>query len=308
MEAKVSFTVVGFFVLVLGAALIGAVLWLTSGKYYGRSYSTYRTYMSDSVAGLNLNAPVKYRGVDVGFVRNIVLNPANVEEVQLTLSILRGTPVKEDTIAILQSQGLTGIAYVELTAGHKDSPLLQAKPGEEFPVIKSGPSLLTRLDTAVTTLVANLTRATESLNALLNEDNRRAISLTLADLRILSRTLAARAPTIDAALANTARTTENAARFTAQLPRLLQRIERSVDALDRMSDSVARAGTNAAQLVDGTRVDLQRFTSEGLPEMRELVAELREFTSTMSRVAADLERNPSALVWGRPPAKRGPGE
>ena len=103
--------------------------------------------MTDSVAGLNLNAPVKYRGVDVGLVRRIVLNPANVEEVQLTLAIQHGTPVKEDTIAVLQTQGLTGIAYVELTAGRKDSPLLQARAGEEFPVIRAGPSLLTRLDT-----------------------------------------------------------------------------------------------------------------------------------------------------------------
>ena len=71
MEAKFNFAVVGIFVLTLGAALIGGVLWLTSGKYYGKSYKTYVTYMTESVAGLNLNAPVKYRGVDVGIVRKI---------------------------------------------------------------------------------------------------------------------------------------------------------------------------------------------------------------------------------------------
>ncbi|HTP46647.1 MAG TPA: MlaD family protein [Casimicrobiaceae bacterium] len=308
MEAKVNFTVVGIFVLTLGAALIGGVLWLSSGKYFGQSYAIYRCYMTDSVAGLNLNAPVKYHGVDVGTVRAIALNPANTEEVQLTLAISRGTPVKEDTVAILQTQGLTGIAYVELTAGGKDSRLLTARPGEEYPVIKSGPSLLTRLETTVTALIANLTRTTESFNALLDEKNRREISATIADLATVSRTLAARSPSIDAGLANAARAMENTAKFTDDLPRLAQRIERSADRLDAMADAVARAGGSATQTLDSTRSDLQQFTTEGLPEVRELVAELRELTGTLRRVGSDLERNPSELVWGRQPGKRGPGE
>lgn len=308
MEAKVNFAVVGAFVLVLGAALIGGGLWLSSGKYYGRSYVTYQTYMSESVAGLNVNAPVKYRGVDVGSVRTITLNPANVEEVQLTLSVVQGTPVKEDTVAIMETQGLTGIAFVNLVAGRNDSPLLQARAGQEFPVIKSGPSLLGRLDAAVTVLLANLTRTTDNFNALLNEENRRAIGKTLADLEVVSRTLAARSPAIDAGLANAARTMENAARVTKELPQLVQRIERSADGFDRMAEAVTRAGTSATGMLDSTRTDVQQFTGEGLPEVRQLVAELRDLTSTLRRVGGDLERNPSVLLYGRPPAKRGPGE
>lgn len=308
MEAKVNFAIVGAFVLLLGTALVGGVLWLSSGKYYGKHYATYVSYMSESVAGLNVNAPVKYRGVDVGFVRRIALNPANVEEVELTLSILQGTPIKEDTIAVLRTQGLTGIAYVELSAGHNDSPLLIARPGQEYPVIRSGPSLLTRLETTVTALVASLTHAADNLNALLNDDNRRAIGKTLADLQVLSRTLAARAPTIDAGLASAARTMENAARLTEELPRLVERVERSAEGFDRMTEAVARAGSGAAQTLDGTRGDLERFTREGLPEVRALVAELREATATLQRVGGELERNPSMVLYGRAPAKRGPGE
>jgi phospholipid/cholesterol/gamma-HCH transport system substrate-binding protein len=307
MEAKVNFVLVGIFVLVLGAALVGGVLWLSSGRYYGRSYAIYQTYMSE-VSGLNANAPVKYRGVDVGSVRRIVLDPANVEQVQLTLAIETGTPVKEDTVAILQTQGLTGIAYVDLTSGRRDSPLLKAKPGEEYPVIRSGPSLLSRLDTAVTALLAGLTRATDNFNALLNEDNRRAIAKTLADLEVLSRTLAARSPAIDASLADTARTMRNTAQLTAELPRLLERIERSADRFDRMADSVARAGQSGAQTFDSTRDDLQQFTSQSLPQVRELVGELRELTGTLTRVSEELHRDPSMLVRGRAVGKPGPGE
>ncbi len=308
MEAKFNFAVVGAFVLLLGTALIGGVLWLTSGRYYGKSYDTYLAYLTESVSGLNVNAPVKYRGVDVGFVRGIVLNPANVEEVQLTLSIQRDTPVKQDTVATLQTQGLTGIAYVELMGGRKESPPLVAKPGDSYPVIRSGPSLFARLDTSVTVLVEKATRALDNINAVLDEENRRAISQTLADLRVVSHTLAARSATVDAALADAGRTTANAARFTAELPALVQRIERSADAFDRMTQSLASAGTSAGQLVEGSRGEVAQFTGETLPEVRQLIAELREVTSTLRRTTSELERNPGTLVWGRQPAKRGPGE
>ena len=89
MEEKLNFTLVGVFVLVLSAGLIGGVLWLSSGKSYRTQYDIYQTYTSDSVAGLNLNAPVRYRGVEVGRVRKIALAPGNVEQVQLTLAIKR---------------------------------------------------------------------------------------------------------------------------------------------------------------------------------------------------------------------------
>ncbi len=308
MEAKFNFAVVGAFVLLLGTALIGGVLWLTSGRYYGKSYDTYLAYLTESVSGLNLNAPVKYRGVDVGFVRGIVLNPANVEEVRLTLSIESGTPVKQDTVATLQTQGLTGIAYVELMGGRRESPPLVAKPGDSYPVIRSGPSLFARLDTSVTVLVEKATRALDNINAVLDEENRRAISQTLADLRVVSHTLATRSATVDAALADAGRTTANAARFTAELPALVQRIERSADAFDRMTQSLASAGTSAGQLVEGSRGEVAQFTGETLPEVRQLIGELREVTRTLRRTTSELERNPGTPVWGRPPAQRGPGD
>jgi phospholipid/cholesterol/gamma-HCH transport system substrate-binding protein len=308
MESKFNYAVVGAFVVVLGAALIGAVLWLTSAKRQGQANITYLSYMTESVAGLNVNAPVKYHGVDVGFVRGIEIDRTNLERVQLTLAIAHDTPVTQDTLAVVESQGLTGISYVDLTGGRHDSPPLRAGPGEDYPVIRSAPSLLGRLDTAVSRLVASTTRTSESLNALLDEDNRRAVGRTLADLQVVTRTLAARSSTIDAALVNATRTLANTAQFTADLPRLAARIERSAEGFDRMSEALARAAGSGATTFDSTRGDLQQFTSEGLPEIRQLVAELREMTGTLRRLGTELERDPTTLVWGKPAPKRGPGE
>ena len=290
MEEKVNFALVGVFVLVLGAGLIGGVLWLSSSKSYRASYEIYQTYTKESVAGLNLNAPVRYRGVEIGRVRKIELAPNNVEEVLLTLAIEHGTPVKADTLAVLKTQGLTGLVFVELTGGSRDSPPLLAQGNDGYPVIKSGPSLMVRLDSAITSLLTNLNQSSESLNALMNEGNRRAIKHALADL--------------ESSLGNTARTMENTARLSGELPQLAQRMQRSADAFDRMTNELAHAATSASGTLDGA----QQFTGTTLPELHQLVSELRDLTGSLRRLSGELEQNPSQLLYGKPAAKLGPGE
>lgn len=301
MEEKVNFAIVGIFVLVLSVALAGGVLWLSSGKSYRTVYDTYQTYMKESVSGLNLNAPVRYRGVEVGRVQKITLAPDNVEQVQLTLGIERGTPVKIDTVALLQTHGLTGLTYVELTGGSRDAPALVKQSGEAFPVIKTGPSLMMRLDTSVSALFANLNQTSENINALLDEDNRLAIKRTLKDIEVLSHTLASRQKEIDSALTSAARTMDNTARLTDDLP---QRIQHSAEAFDRMANELGRAGASTTATMDSTR----QFTSETLPEVHQLVLELRDLTVSLRRISGEMEQNPGMLLHGKSAAKRGPGE
>ena len=315
METKVNFAIVGAFVLLLGTALIGGVLWLSSGKSYRKAFDTYLVYMEESVSGLSPDAPVRYRGVQVGRVRAIALARGNVEKVELTLDIERGTPIKQNTVAVLVTQGLTGIAHVELTGGSRDSPELQARAGEDHPVISAGPSLLVRLEDAVTTLIGSLTRSSENINALLDEGNRAALKETLASLAQVSRTLAARQKEIDAGVAgaartmdNAARTMENAARLTGEMAGLAARIQRSAAAFEEMSNDVKRDAASAAAAVEGARADLSQAARDTVPEARQAIAELRELSTSLRRFSDQLERNPAMLVHGKPAAKAGPGE
>jgi phospholipid/cholesterol/gamma-HCH transport system substrate-binding protein len=308
VETKVNYAIAGLFVLVLATALIGGILWLSAGNQYRKNYDVYLAYMSESVSGLNLNASVKYRGVDVGRVRQIELDSGNSERVRLELDIERGTPVKTDTVAVLKVQGLTGIAYVELAGGSRDSPPLKAEGKQQYPVIKTGPSLLVRLDTALTDVVASLNRTSANVNAVLDEDNRNSLKRTLADLATLSHTLAGRSGTIDAGVTDVARTMQNTARVSAELPRLLERIGRSADAVDKLAADIGRTNATAADTLQGVRADVQRFTSESLPELEKTLAEVRDLTAAAQRLARELEQRPSALLYGKQPAPPGPGE
>ena len=293
MESKVNFTIVGLFTLTLVAALISILLWLGTGGRYYKIYDTYYAYMNESVSGLNLNAPVKYRGVEVGNVRDITLDPSNSERVRLLLKIERDTPVKENSVAVLRTQGLTGIAYVELSGGNLKSPLLKAKPGEKYPVIRTGPSLMTRMDTALTSLLTNVSRVSDNINAVLDEDNRRAFKHSLAQIDTVTRVLAARSATIEAGVNNAAKTLEHTARASADLGRLIERAGRSAEAVERLANETSRS----AAAVPGTLQGVQL-----------LVDDLRELSASLRRVSDQLERNPNTLLFGKPQPEPGPGE
>lgn len=320
MEPRVNYVVVGAFVAVLGAAVLVVVLWLGKSDYRG-VYDRYYVYLRESVAGLSVNSTVKYRGVDVGRVKDIQLNPENLEEVRLTLDILHATPVKIDTVAVLETQGLTGLARVNLNGGSRESPALEAAPGQEYPVIKTGPSLFFRLDMAIsrllsdqglTKLLANVNTLSQNATAVVDEDNRAAVRQILRDLSELTKTLAARSEGVDQGLVSASQAAEDVAKMTEtvnkQMPALLERVNKSAAALQAMTEELAHTGRAVRSVLQESRPDLEQFTRQTLSETGALVTELRALTGTLQRVARQLEQEPSSLVLGTKPPQRGPGE
>lgn len=306
METKVNHIIVGLFVVLLSTALVAGILWLSGSAEYRKKYDIYLAYMNESVSGLNLNAPVKYRGVEVGRVKRISLDQG--ERVRLELEIERGTPIKENTIAVLRVQGLTGIAQVELAGNKKDAPALKARPGEKYPVIKTGPSLLTRLDTAVTDLLSSLNRVSNSINAVLDEDNRRAFKQLVADMATLSGTLAARKDSIDATLQGMARTADNAAKASAELPRLMERVAKSADSLGKMAGDASRASASVRKTMGGVDGGMAQLTDTVVPELDQTLSEMRELSASFKRLSEEVGDNPNILLLGKQPAAPGPGE
>lgn len=303
-----NYTLVGAFVLALGAALVAGILWLASGGAYKQKYDLYQAISDESVAGLNLNAPVKYNGVDVGKVREVALDHGNPQRVNLLFAIERGTPIKEDTVAVLKTQGLTGIAYVELSGGAIDSPALTARPGSDYPVIRTKPSLSARLENVLTSVLAKVDSTSNNIDAILSEANRAAFSSALADMAIVARTIAARKDAIDAGLGSAARTFENAARITAQAAPVIERVGRGADAIGTMGDAVARTSASAGRTVDSVGADVKRFTAETLPELERLLGELSVLSASLRRLSEQTERDPRGLLFGRKPVAAGPGE
>ncbi len=303
-----NYTIVGLFVLVLSVALVGITIWLSAGQLGAHNYTTYVAYMRESVAGLSVNAPVKYRGVDVGQVRSISLDPENPERVKLLLDIEPEAPVKEDTIAVLSVQGLTGIAYMELTGGSSTSAPLEPEPGEPYPVIRTGPSLLVRLDTALSNVISDLDRLTGDVDAALDEENREAFRQILDNLETLTGNLARAGGALDTRLADAEQLLANSAQASARLPQLFEQIADSVQAVETMATQFTQTGSRLNSTVQRTAPEFETFADQTLPQLTLLVNQLRTLAASMLRVSQQLERNPSELLFGRSGQPRGPGE
>jgi phospholipid/cholesterol/gamma-HCH transport system substrate-binding protein len=295
-------------VLVLGTVLIAGALWLASGGAFQKKYDLYLAIEDESVAGLNLNAPVKYNGVDVGKVHEIRLDPGNPERVYVLLAIERGTPIKEDTVAVLKTQGLTGIAYVELRGGARDAPPLRATAANAYPVIRTKPSLSARLENVLTNVLAKLDSTSNSINAVLSDENRAAFNSALADIASVARTVAARKNALDTGITSAARTFDNGARVTAQLGPVIERIGRSADAMDKMGNEVARTSASAGKSIDSVGGDLKSFTADTLPELHRLLGEISVLAGSLRRLSEKIEGSPAGLLLGRSPVPAGPGE
>lgn len=303
-----NYTLVGAFVLILGGALLAAALWLASGGAWQKKYDLYLTVEEESVAGLNLNAPVKYSGVDVGKVSEIQLDPADPQRVILLFAIERGTPIKQDTVAVLKTQGLTGITYVELSGGARDAAPLTVTDGNQYPVIRSKPSISARLENVLTRVLSKLDSTSGSINALLSAENQAAFKSALADIAIVAHTIAARQETIDAGIANAGRTLENSSRASAKLGPAIEGVDRSALAIEKMAKEVTRTSASAGKTVNSIGADVQRFSAETLPELERLLGELSALSTSLRSLTEQTERNPASLLFGRRPVAEGPGE
>jgi len=304
----VNYALVGAFVLTLGTLLVAGILWLASGGAWQKKYDVYLAVEDESVAGLNLNAPVKYNGVDVGKVQAIQLDAATPKKVNLLFAIERGTPIKEDTIAILKTQGLTGIAYVELSGGSVASPLLLAKAGASYPVIQTSPSLYARLDNVLSRVLVKLDSTSTNLNAFLSKDNQAAFQAILANVAVVTRTLADRKDSLNAGLVDGASTLKNTAKASARLDDLAERLGRSADAIGQMGTEVAQTSQRAGKTIDTVGSDVKRFSTETLPEFERLLGELDNLSRALKLLTDQTRRDPSGLIFGHKPVPNGPGE
>jgi len=136
MESDKHYFFEGLFIIVFSVAAALFAVWLGSP---GRHDDVlYRIHFPDSVSGLTVGDPVKFRGVDVGSVKSMIVDPDNSRLVRVDLSLRKETPVKTDTRASLAMKGITGVIFIELNGGDPAAQtLLAATPQGKIPEILS---------------------------------------------------------------------------------------------------------------------------------------------------------------------------
>jgi len=174
MNNKVNYTLIGILVIIGLTTMFGFAYWMLKPSS-SEETQKYLIYFNESVLGLNLDAPVKYRGITVGKVTRLRINPRNTEQVEVTVDILKNTPIKENTVAKLTAQGITGLTYINLTQGANDAPPLKAKSGEKYPVIKTVPSFFEHFEKSLGNVSTQLSATLDKTQQLLNKENQKQI-------------------------------------------------------------------------------------------------------------------------------------
>lgn len=272
METNVNYTIVGTFVIILFAAIVLSIIWLSSGFSFDH-YSTYLVEMQESVTGLNIDSPVEYNGVSVGSVYSIKLNRQNPQQVEVLLNINDKTPITRGTIATLATKGLTGMTFVALKDKSTDLRPLVKLPGQKYPIIPTAPSLFLRLDTALSELTKNLHEVAEAVRTVLNPENQLSIKETLLNLKIFTRTLS-----------------ENSEKFTTIL------------------ENTAKASNQLTPLLQSSMGTMRMLETQTLPSAYRLISNLDEVTRNLTGFTSELKQNPSILIRGVDRQGLGPGE
>lgn len=315
METRANYILVGAFVLILFFALIGFVLWLT--RFQAEvAYEPYRIYFTGSVSGLQVGSRVTYRGVTVGSVRDIRIDPQNVDRIAVTVEVQEDTPIKTDTKASLEMEGLTGGVLVLLSGGSNAAPRLEDVSPTRPPVIEAQPSQIERLLQGAPALVESVDALVRQASDLLNARNRAAFAETLENVRVFSAALASQSGQVAGFVDNASKTMANLSamsqsltglskRLEADVPRTLESLNRTgaetqalIAELRRTADAATRMANEVSALVAENRAPLRDFTNTGLYEISYFINELRTLVASLNRVTTEVGRNPAGFIFG----------
>lgn len=283
MEPRARYLLVGTFVIVLVTLLVMAIIWFTTSQH--TEHNPFLVYMNEPASGLAEQGPVKFMGVDVGFIDKIKIDPKNRQRVRLLLQIDEGTPIDQSTTATMMAQGITGLTYIGLKANAKAAPPLKIPPGEIYPVIPWTPSLLVQLSSTVREISTSIKIVGKRLDELLGPTNQKSIS---DSLRHLDELLG---------------------------PTNQKSIRESLKHIDTISENLAKNSAtinNAIKSLDTTLQSgqsvLDRFKLQTLPQMSTILRDTTGALKSVQELTNVLKTNPSVLIRGRAPAPLGPGE
>ncbi|MDD3323948.1 MAG: MlaD family protein [Sulfurospirillaceae bacterium] len=262
MENKISYILVGVFVLVITVCIVAVIVWF-SNYNEDTVFKYYKVNTKESVAGLNLKAPVKLRGVAIGEVKDININPDNAEEVTVVIKIKEDTPIKEDTHAIVEAQGITGLSYIELRGGTNEAKNLQTGGKySEYGIIHSKPSVFSRLDKTITSVSRKAEEIFERADDILSEKNLKNIEDILANTANISNA-------INQTLAGVEEQKKLASKLLEQA---LVFEEAAINAAKGVSD-MSKSFTNA---IDNTGIDTMNSMRDASKSVKQTMAGLNE--------------------------------
>ncbi|HOP85744.1 MAG TPA: MlaD family protein [Syntrophorhabdaceae bacterium] len=296
---------VGLFVIIGSFLLVGVIIWIGASKYFKKG-TIYLTYFDESVQGLQVNSKVKYRGVEVGWVKSIDIAPDN-RLIEVTMIIDFEGDLEKTNIAKLEPVGLTGMVYIELDNATpedlKRTPKLSFKP--DYPVIPSVPSEIQRI-------VANVNKIIESIGKIDFEGISSQIKMTTKTIEMFLN---------DQRLKNIAgnlnETSENLLKISEQI-KIITKDEKITEMIADASEVVKNTKALIVKLKsDLDAINIKNFSTKTdqlfnvvnkkvyaiTLETERAMESIKRASSALEELMERLKDSPSDIIFGEPPSK-----
>ena len=315
MENKAHALAAGAFVLIVTALLALLAVWLTRDN---TQRDLYEMSTSETISGLQPQAPVRFRGVPVGKVELIGFDEKVKGNVLVRVSIDRSAPVTKSAYATVASQGVTGLGFIQLddegesaerlVPNDDDPPRIPIRPGGIDKLIKQSEVIFNQVEQAST-----------KLNLLLGEDTQKRVATALDSVGQAAtgvNQLATSVTTIlnaqlgpdrvnipafvknaDATVTSLRRTSEQANASVAEIGNAARRLNEKGGAIDKLAEG-------GASLSAG----VQTFSAATLPKVGEVADETARTMRQLRRTVNAVDDNPQSLIFGNGPVVPGPGE
>jgi phospholipid/cholesterol/gamma-HCH transport system substrate-binding protein len=306
MERNANYALVGFASLMIFIGMVAFIVWLARISF-AQQYDVYDVVFQGPVDGLSKGSEVHFNGIKVGDIVDIGLVKDNPTEVDARVRVTSDVPIRADSTATAEPEGITGVSYIQITPGTASRPLLKTLAhGGKYPIIHGQPGAFSALLAGGGTVLTSAEEALTRINRILSDQNIQNFSSTLGDVK---------------SVADEARKERQ---LFADADKSLKDIDSAADSIKQLSDNAnglvggdgKRAihdAADAAEQIKGAATDMRSliaklqgptadFANTGLPQLTSAVASLREAAESLNRLSNELEQSPQGVL-SKGPAK-----
>ena len=316
METRAHYVAVGAFVLAMITLAFAAVLWLARSEFTTQ-LANYDIYFTGPVTGLRVGATVEYTGVPVGKVTDIQIVPfqkkfSEDEEgteppaadktpasmIRVTVELEAKVEIKQDARASIETNILSGVSYILIERGTLAAPPLMPKPGERYAVIQAHRSRLGKVVAGAPQIVERVLEVLENVNQLLNEKNLASIGMTIENARELTSSLNERSKELSELVRAGTTLVGNVDKSYSDPDGIGERLTNAIADFDKIAKNLNDTNHQLQLAVQDARPGIRTFSQQTLSDVGSLVGEVRQLVSGLSRLTAQIERDPTRILFG----------
>lgn len=297
METRAHHVIIGLFTLLAGAGAVLFAVWISNATT-SSDYRYYTVVFREAVTGLSRGSAVQYRGIPIGDITELGLDPEDPSQVLAGIRISGTAPITRDTKARLTFTGITGNTVIELVPGDPNSPLLDGD-GTQAARIPATPSPISSLLANGEDLMTNINQLVSNARNMLSDENAERIARTLESIEVAAGSLSSQGDDVKALVNELTAASREATELITNVNALVnEQGTRTLNNVEQTLESIASTSETLEQLlVDNS--DAFSSGMQGLGQLEPAISELRGSLTALRSITRRLEDNPARFLLGR---------